>query len=78
MTRTTRLRCISPEAAAAVVAEATRPGDSVHTVYQDGPTVVISYADLRFPMDVAEWAFANGHAHDGDAARVITNAQICL
>ncbi|MGY4902534.1 hypothetical protein [Streptomyces sp. 900116325] len=70
-----RLTCISPESAAAVVAEATRPGDLVHTVAQDGSQVVIGYADLRWPMDVAEWAHVNGHAHDEDAARVIGDAQ---
>ncbi|MCX4778130.1 hypothetical protein [Streptomyces sp. NBC_01264] len=67
----TRLTCISPDAAAAVVDEATRPGDTFHTVRQDGATVVIGYFDLRWPMDVADWAFTNGHAHDADAARVI-------
>ncbi|MEU3665792.1 hypothetical protein [Streptomyces virginiae] len=67
----TRLTCISPEAAAAVVAEATRPGDTIHTARQDGAAVVIGYYDPRFPMDVADWAFNNGHAHDADAARVI-------
>ncbi|MEV5942707.1 hypothetical protein [Streptomyces sp. NPDC051994] len=67
----TRLVCISAEAAAAVVAEATRPGDSIHTVWQDGATVVIGYQDLRWPLDVADWAGEHGHAHDDDAARVI-------
>lgn len=66
-----RLTCISPEAAAAVVAEATRPGDTVHTVRQDGTDVVIGYQDKRWPLDVADWAGANGHAHDDAAARVI-------
>ncbi|MER7206374.1 hypothetical protein ABT340_04845 [Streptosporangium sp. NPDC000239] len=78
MTRETRLRCISSEAAAAVVAEATQPGDTVHTVRQEGAQVVIGYHDLRFPMDVAEWAHENGHAHDGDAAQVIVNVQVGL
>lgn len=76
MTRQTRLHCISPEAAAAVVAEATLPGDTVHTVRQDGEQVVIGYHDLRFPMDVAEWAHAHGHAHDDHAAQVIANVQM--
>jgi hypothetical protein len=72
----TRLICVSAEDAAAVVAEATRPGDSIHTVHQDGATVVIGYHDLRWPMDVAEWAHENGHAHDDDdAARVIGAVQ---
>ncbi|MGW4663214.1 hypothetical protein [Streptosporangium sandarakinum] len=70
----TRLRCISREAAA-VTEEATRPGDTIHTVRQDADHVVIGYHDLRWPMDVAEWAHANGHAHDDDAARVIGDVQ---
>ncbi|MFI2078659.1 hypothetical protein [Streptomyces triculaminicus] len=70
-----RLTCISPSAAAAVVDEATRPGDTVHTVRQDGAQVVIGYQNLRWPMDVAEWAHENGHAHDDDAARVIVGVQ---
>ncbi|MBH1939251.1 hypothetical protein I5Q34_34190 [Streptomyces sp. AV19] len=69
------LACVSPEAAAAVVTAATRPGDTVHTVRQDGACVVIGYHDLRWPMDVAEWAHENGHAHDDDAARVIVRVQ---
>ncbi|MEV7675060.1 hypothetical protein [Streptomyces sp. NPDC088752] len=69
----TRLTCISPEAAAAVVGEATRPGDTVHTVRQDGCDVVIGYHDPRWPLDVADWAFSNGHAHDDDAARTIAS-----
>lgn len=70
-----RLRCISAESAAAVAKEATLPSDQVHTARQDGHDVVISYHDIRFPMDVAEWAFINGHAHDEDAARVIAGVQ---
>ncbi|MEV0616138.1 hypothetical protein AB0I81_22685 [Nonomuraea sp. NPDC050404] len=71
-----RLHCISGESAAAVVAEADRPGDTVHTVRQDGHDVVIGYHDIRWPMDVAEWAFENGHCHDDDAARVIGDVQV--
>ena len=67
----TRLTCISPEAAATVVTEATRPGDTIHTVRQDGAQVVIGWHDPRWPMDVAEWAHQNGHAHDTAAARCI-------
>lgn len=66
-----RLTCISPEAAAAVVREAARPGDRSHTVRQEGAQVVIGYHDLRWPIDVADWAHSHGHAHDDDAARVI-------
>lgn len=68
-----RLACLSPEHAAAVVAEATWPGDTTHTVRQDGDVVVIGYQDLRWPMDMASWAFENGHAHDGDASSVIAS-----
>ncbi|MFE5140381.1 hypothetical protein ACFRDV_22335 [Streptomyces fagopyri] len=67
----TRLTCISPEAAAAVVAEANRPGDSDHTVTQDGDQVVIGYFDKRYPLDIADWAGLNGHASDDAAAAVI-------
>jgi hypothetical protein len=68
-----RLICVSAEAAAAVVAEATRPGDTVHTVRQDGDQVVIGYLDKRWPLDVADWAGENGHASDSAAARVIAS-----
>lgn len=71
---TVRLRCLDATHAAAVTAEATRPGDTTHTVAQDGQHVVIGFADPRWPMDVAEWAHANGHAHDDDAARCIAAA----
>ncbi|MFF5186438.1 hypothetical protein ACFY30_22125 [Streptomyces sp. NPDC000345] len=67
----TRLTCLSPKDAAAVVEEGTRPGDTVHTVRQDGATVVIGYFDKRWPLDVADWAAENGHASDSAAARVI-------
>lgn len=70
-----RLRCITAESAAAVASEATRQDDTVHTARQDDHDVVISYHDIRYPMDVAEWAFANGHVHDEDAARVIADVQ---
>ncbi|MFI2078602.1 hypothetical protein [Streptomyces triculaminicus] len=73
-----RLTCISPASAAAVVEDASRPtrrGDMAHTVRQDGTHVVIGYYDLRWPMNVAEWAHENGHAHDDDAARVIVGVQ---
>lgn len=66
-----RLTCISEDAAKAVTDEATRPGDTVHTVRQDGADVVIGYVDKRWPLDVADWAGENLHAHDDDAARVI-------
>lgn len=65
------LTCLSPDHAAAVVAEAARPDDADHTVRQDDNTVVIGYYDARWPMDVADWAFKNGHASDDDASSVI-------
>ena len=68
---TSAVRPPIPPRRAAVVAEAARPGDADHTVRQDGNTVVIGYYDARWPMDVADWAFKNGHADDGDAAAVI-------
>ncbi|MDX3111545.1 hypothetical protein [Nonomuraea angiospora] len=70
-----RLQCLSAESAAAVVNEVTRPADTVHTASQDSHDVVIGYHDIRFPMDVAEWAFEHGHCHDEDAARVIGDVQ---
>lgn len=63
-----RLTCLSPDYAAAVVAEATRPGDTVHTVRQDGTQVVIGCADKWWPLDVADWAGENGYASDSAAA----------
>lgn len=67
----TRLVCLDEFHAAAVVEEATRPGDTVHTVRQDGAEVVIGYVDKRWPLDVADWAGEYGHASDSAAARVI-------
>lgn len=66
-----RLTCLSPANAAAVVNEATRPGDTTHTVRQDGATVVIGYFDKRWPLDIADWAGDNGHATDSAAAALI-------
>ena len=66
-----RLTCLSEDDAAAVVAEAERPGDTVHTVRQDGADVVIGYFDKRWPLDVADWAYENGHACDEAAAHTI-------
>lgn len=69
--RTTRLQCLSESAAAAVLAEAHREGDTEHNVWQEGDVVVIGFFDARYPLDVADWASRNGHACDADAARVI-------
>jgi hypothetical protein len=67
----TRLTCLDEEHAQAVIEEATRPGDEVHTVRQEGAVVVIGYFDKRWPLDVADWAGENGHCADHNAARVI-------
>jgi hypothetical protein len=68
-----RLTCLDETHAAAVMEEATRPGDTTHTVRQDGSDVVIGYFDKRWPLDVADWAGRNGHATDEHAARVIAS-----
>ncbi len=65
------MTCVDDDSAAAVVAEAHRPGDRDHTVRRKGRYVVIGYFDKRFPLDVAGWAGENGHATDHDAASVI-------
>ena len=67
----TRLVCLDEHHAAAVIEEATRPGDTVHTVRQEGAVVVIGYSDKRWPLDVADWAGENGHCSDSAAASVI-------
>ena len=67
----TRLVCLDEEHAKAVIEEATRPGDTVHTVRREGKVVVIGYFDKRWPLDVADWAGENGHCTDHQAARVI-------
>lgn len=72
MAETVTLTCVTPEDAQAVVAEWER-SDVNHTVVADDGSldVEIRYFDKRFPLDVAEWAFHNEHAYDGDAAAVI-------
>ncbi|MFJ6085094.1 hypothetical protein ACIQI8_27170 [Streptomyces sp. NPDC092369] len=67
-----RLTCLDEQHAAAVIAEATRPGDLHHTVRQDGAVVVISYFDARYALEVTEWAGEHGHTTDSDAARLIS------
>ncbi|MFC8676751.1 hypothetical protein ACFUEN_29200 [Streptomyces griseorubiginosus] len=66
-----RLTCLDEQHAAAVIDEATRPGDPDHKVRQEGAVVVITYFDKRYPLDVADWAGQHGHATDHDAATVI-------
>lgn len=70
---TTRLTCISPEAAAAVVNEHDGyfGAGASNTVKQDGHVVVIDYFDKRWPLDIAEWAAEQGHADDSAAAQVM-------
>lgn len=70
-----RLQCLDVQHAQAVAEELTRPGDEHHNVHQDGTRVAITYDDIRWPMDVAEWAFDNGHCHDDQASRVVVAAQ---
>lgn len=71
---TARLTCVTPEAAKDVLAEWRLWGGPNNIVRYDEETpdvVIIDYVDKRYPLDVADWAFENGHAHDDDAARVI-------
>jgi hypothetical protein len=65
-----RLECLSPEAAQAVVTEADLPAQN-HRARADGSAVVLTYFDKRYPLDVATWAFENGHADEGPASAVI-------
>jgi len=69
----TRLTCLTPANAAAVVAEHADyfgAGPS-NTVRQDEADVVIEYFDKRWPLDIADWAGEQGHATDSAAAAVI-------
>lgn len=66
----TRLECVSTEAARKVAAEADQPSQN-HRARADGSVVVLSYFNKRYPLDVADWAFQNGHASDEAAANVI-------
>lgn len=66
----TRLQCLSPESARAVVAEADLPEQN-HRARAEDSTVVLSYFDKRYPLNVAEWAFEHGHSEDSAAATVI-------
>jgi hypothetical protein len=67
---TERLQCLSPESARAVAAEADRPGRN-HRAVAEGSSVLLTYFDKRYPLDVAEWAFNNGHCDDSAAGDVI-------
>ena len=70
---TVHLACRDVDSARAVVEEWRPFGGPANTATAaDGmDVVVIRFADPRFPVDVAEWAFENGYADDDDAARVI-------
>lgn len=64
-----RLRCLSPRDAAIVAKEADRPG--THRAETAGAVVVLTYFDKRYPLDVAEWAFENGHCDDDAAGSLV-------
>jgi hypothetical protein len=68
---TARLECVSPEAARKVATEADAPSQN-HRARSEGSVVVLTYFDKRYPLDVADWAFQNGHASDRAAADVIS------
>jgi len=65
-----QLRCLSPESAEAVAAEADLPEQN-HRARAEGSTVVLDYFDKRYPLNVATWAFEHGHAEDSAAAALI-------
>ena len=69
-TPTARLECVSHESAQKVAAEADKPSQN-HRARAEGSAVVMTYLDKRYPLDVADWAFQNGHASDEAAANVI-------
>ena len=64
-----RLDCLSLKAARLVADEADRPG--THRAVASGSKVFVSYFDKRYPLDIAEWAFSNGHCDDSAAGDVI-------
>lgn len=66
----TRLQCLSAESARAVAEEADTD-DASHHAWAEGSTVALTYFDKRYPLDVAEWAFNNGHCDDSAAGDVI-------
>jgi hypothetical protein len=67
-----RLVCLSPEAAKTVAAEADKPEQN-HRAIAEGSVVLLTYSDKRYPLDVADWAFENGHADDASASAVIAS-----
>jgi hypothetical protein len=69
---TVTLRCLSTDSALAVAREADLP-DQQHRARAEGTTVMLSYFDKRYPLNVAGWAFDRGHASDAAAADVIAS-----
>jgi hypothetical protein len=67
-----RLECLSPGSAEVVAAEADLP-EQDHRAFAEGSAVVLAYLDKRYPLDVAGWAFDNGHADDDSASAVIAS-----
>lgn len=65
-----RLECLSGESALAVAAEADLP-EQRHRARADGTAVILTYFDKRYPLNVAQWAQANGHASDTAAGQLI-------
>lgn len=64
------LQCRSLEDARAVAIEASRD-DGMHSARSEDDRVILTYYDKRYPLDVAEWAFNNGHCDDSAAGDVI-------
>jgi hypothetical protein len=73
MLPTVTLRCLDEVSAQRVVNEFPNRdrGGQTNTMKLDGGTVVITYADKRWPYDIADWAGEMGLASDSDSARVI-------
>jgi hypothetical protein len=46
-------------------------GNSVSRDPMNTNVVIIYYVNSRFPLDIAEWALAHGHADRAAAAQVI-------
>jgi molybdopterin-guanine dinucleotide biosynthesis protein A len=68
------LICLNAKAAEAVLNEWGGAGgrsNSVSLSRTSREVVDINYADKRYPLDVASWAFENGYASDNASAQVI-------
>jgi len=69
-----RLKCVNQDAARNLLKEcdeASGAGPS-NTVELDGDTLVITYFDKRWPLDIADFASVRGLATDREAARVMS------